>query len=103
MEKEKKLESLATRIYELEEQNEKNKTKRNITYIMVISLIFFCMMFDKIENIEGFLLSILFSVLGGAFYFFINICVFSSYFYANENENRMLDELKEKYRNLNKY
>lgn len=103
MEKEKELELLATRIYELEERNEKNKTKRNITYIMVISLIFFCMMFDKIENIKDFFECILFSILSGAFYFIVNAVAFLPLFSASERENRMLDKLKEEYRNLNKY
>lgn len=81
-----------------EKLSEKNKTKRALIVIILVSIITFCILIirNKTTGIE-ILWTLITSFLFGLFYFYINSMIFSYLFSKSEKENKEINELRKKY------
>lgn len=77
---------------------EKNKTKRALIVIILVSIITFSILIiiNKTTGID-ILWTILGSFLFGMFYFYINSIIFLYLFSKSEKENKEINELRKKY------
>lgn len=81
-----------------EKISEKNKIKRTLIVIILVSIISFSILMirNKTTGIE-ILWTLLGSLLFGALYFFINSIIFSYLYSKSEKEEKEINELKNKY------
>lgn len=96
-----KKENLEKRIIEYEKKIENNKFKRIIMCIGVIAILFLCLFF-KTYNIEKVLIGIVVSILGAILYFYINLFVFIPLVSKAIEENKILEEMKKQYVEIQK-
>ena len=99
-----KKENLEKRIIEYEKKIENNKFKRIIMCIGVIAILFLCLFFKtyNIENITQVLIGIVVSILGAILYFYINLFVFIPLVSKAIEENKILEEMKKQYVEIQK-
>lgn len=88
-----------------EKEFEKNKFRRTVFMILVITLVLYSIIFsfrNEIKDIKSFILAIIICVFGAIFYFYINLLIFIPLISKSIEEGKQLDDLIQKYRNLNK-
>ena len=97
-----KREMLAKQIYEKDKEFEKNKFRRTILAIVGISIFFFLLCFKSINDFKSFLIAIVGCLVGAVFYFYFNMLLFVPLFSKSAEENKILEDLKKKYKELDK-
>ena len=99
-----KKENLEKRIMEYEKKIENNKFKRTIGCIGVIAILFLCLFFEtyNIEKITQVLMGIVVSIFGAILYFYINLFVFIPLVSKAIEENKILEEMKKQYVEMQK-
>ena len=97
-----KREMLAKQIYEKDKEFEKNKFRRTILTIVGIAIFFFLLSFKSINDFKSFLIALVGCSVGAAFYFYINMLIFVPLFTKSAEENKILEDLKKKYKELDK-
>lgn len=97
-------EALYRRIMELDEQFEKNKSRRILLMIAGFAVFFFYLFWQiaGIESIEDLAGGLVVSVVGAGIYVVANLCIFMPVFQKGREENDLLKELQKRYNELNK-